>query len=72
MNSTWRGITGKRLLVAMAILVIAPALLIPLGVEPIPFFLGLAAGMLLVSGVAALATWRRRPASDQPDRQTGA
>lgn len=50
--------TRKRLLGAAAVLVVASVILLVLGVDPVPYFGGLAVGLLLVVAIGWIA-WRR-------------
>jgi ribose/xylose/arabinose/galactoside ABC-type transport system permease subunit len=44
----------------ITVFVVASAVLIPLGVEPIPFFLGVFSGLIIVGVVVATAARRQR------------
>lgn len=50
-------VTRKRLLAGIAVLLVATAVLIPLGVEPLAYLLGVAAGIIVV-GLVAYWTFR--------------
>ena len=48
MREIQAGLTGKRLLGGIAVLVVATAVLVPLGVEPAAYFTGVAIGAVVV------------------------
>ena len=62
MQEIQAGITKKRLLGGIAVLVVATAVLIPLGVEPVAYFSGVAVGIVALGLVYVWATRRRQSA----------
>ena len=58
-------ITKKRVLGGISVFVVATAVLIPLGIDPVSYFTGVAAGIVGIGAVVAFIIWRRKKVRDQ-------
>lgn len=67
MNAFRPRVTRNRVVGGIAVFVVASAVLIPLGVEPIPFLFGAVVGLILVGLVVATMARRQR---HQEQRET--